>query len=94
MNTNLGAYKLLRVFLREPSMQLINLLACNRFMRSQGLLSCAGALYGMGAWVPGKYLTDALVARSFGRAYSGGGSAEEVRRRVGALVGQSKCGVR
>ena len=79
MNTNLSAYKLLRVFVRTSNWQLINLMFCTTIMSSRFVLRSAGLLYAVGSFGPGRYFTDKFVNHTFGRTFTCGNSYEEVK---------------
>ena len=85
MNTNLGRYKLLRVFIRESNWQLINLMFCNGVLRSQIVMGNAGGLYRLASFFMGKGLAGKMVYNTFGRVYGGGQNVDELSQTISNL---------
>ena len=80
--SNLAAYKIMRVFLRETNLQLFNLIFCNRLMRSSFFLSCSPGLYRMASFIPGRNITNKMMAATLGKAYSGAMDHEQLKNTL------------
>lgn len=72
MQGGLTAYKMLRVYGHQPLSKLLNLLLCNRIVSCQTLLRNAPSFYGAAKYLPGKMITDWLISRTIGRAFTAG----------------------
>lgn len=72
MNTNLQAYKNLRVYRHLSVLGILNQMLCNRLMKSKALVAATPALYRAAIRFPGKTITHWLVGSTLNRIFTGG----------------------
>jgi hypothetical protein len=62
----------LRVYKQLPLGSLLNLMLCNRIMKSKPLVTHANKIYKLSNCIFGKQITNALINRTFCRALTAG----------------------
>ena len=90
LNSSLHHLKRLRIHQRFTTLELINLIICNRIIKRKFVVDNAFAIYRAACIFPGTYITNRLLAATIGKMFTVGASLDSLKHNSKYFSNQSK----